>query len=354
MPAGAPPEAPVEQQAPSLREQLAEATGLDASTWSSDQEALQAVRGMAQAMPRLTGLAQVGQAAMQGRLPDGVSPAEQQQAQVQQPEVDPLQEHFTKVWKAPQEDPQWNQMLESGAIQYDSQSGQYVAAVDWVPANIVAGMNAHAQFKRDAADRLVREFPKVATEVLEPWVEEKARRIVYEAMGQQQGQSQLEQFVQQNANILFHVNDQGGFVVDQATGQPVPSPVGIRFGEWMQHLASQGLQGMPAAEYALRLTAADMFQTQMAQQQGGNGQQGQQQPQQPVQPVPSSPQPGQPQGQQPFLQAASERAMVQSSASGGGGPEEAQGVPQVQSMTNLRGFLARNARQQGLLPPETE
>ena len=189
----------------------------------------------------------------------------------QQQQAAQLQAQQQQGPRAPEWNPQWENLL-----RFDAQGNP--ALVPGADPAILAKYYAFQQYRRDFADRLVRD----PQGTLAPVIQQEAQKLFQTQMAEQlrthQDRMYAEQFIDRNASWL-HARDQAGNVqMNPATGRPMLSWAGQRFVAHLDSLQRAGVTDVRQQEYLARqLTEADwrsaQAQQQAAQQLGAQQQQ---------------------------------------------------------------------------------
>lgn len=134
-------------------------------------------------------------------------------------------------WEAPEFDPRWVSLVER-----DPASGIFTSK-QGVPHEIAQKVNAYAEWKDG--------FDKNPSAVISGMVKAEASRIAQETFREQyavhQRQAQIGSIVEQNASWLYAQDQAGQRIVNQATGQYVPSPLGARYIHHVDQLRRAGV-----------------------------------------------------------------------------------------------------------------
>lgn len=236
----APQAAPAATQQQGVRDLLRN-FGVDFSAAPDDNTALQHLANVYRESQNLRQLAGYGQQYVQHA--DQFQAYLKQQQEVRQREEQAKQQSW---WKAPEYDPSWSTKLvrdpNTGAIGVvpgadPSLAGKYMAWVD---------------HQRGFLDK----FSADPVGAIRPGIEQVARQVAQELIGQQLGglreQTAAQQFVQQNSDWLHARNQDGSVAVNPQTGMPALSPMGQRFAGYVQEAESLGLREVAAQQkYAL-------------------------------------------------------------------------------------------------------
>lgn len=134
-------------------------------------------------------------------------------------------------WEAPEFDQRW-----AGLVEQDPGTGIYVAK-QGVPHEIAQKVNAYVEWKTN--------FDKNPAAVINGMVEARSKAIAQETFREQfathQRQATIGSIVEQNASWLYAQDQAGQRIVNQATGQYVPSPLGARYIHHVDSLRRAGV-----------------------------------------------------------------------------------------------------------------
>lgn len=242
------PEAPPPAAPPSLVEQL-KSKGLDVTGISSDNDAVELLvnsHRQAQELPKLQQLAYWGQQ-YQAVQPEFEVWRKKQQADEQAKQSAQQAETKKKLWGGPEYDPAWD-----AHVKYDPESGRYIGLNQWVPPNIVQGVNARKEWERDSLRKLVNDPFTLMQEGLGDWVKEQAQAVV-QAQFEQYQQQQMSQAVSQYTGEIvashspwLHQRDSHGNIVygpQRQDGYRIPllTEEGKQYAEAVKLLEASGV-----------------------------------------------------------------------------------------------------------------
>jgi hypothetical protein len=214
-------------QAGSLRD-AAKQYGLDLSQYPDDFAALQALAGQVQQAKQLQQLAQYGQLYVQHAEAFQRWQAEQAAA-AQKPVEKP------KFWNPPEWKPEWSNLLTK-----DDKGN--VVPVPGAPADILQKFNAHEQYKRDFANRLLSNPEEALGQLIEDRAQAVAEKLVGAQLGGYQDRVWADNFVAQNSSWL-HVRDQAGNIQrDPITGAQLLTPEGQRYRDYVVQAERAGVK----------------------------------------------------------------------------------------------------------------
>jgi hypothetical protein len=162
-------------------------------------------------------------------------------------------------WEAPPYNEAWAQMVER-----DPASGFYLGRPG-TPPEIVTAVNKYVDYQKKYASN-----PLAA---VRPYVEQTVPDMINKAVEQRLAAYQREQttrsIIAQNAPWMYQQNPQGQ-VQFGVTGQPVPTPAGMRYMNHVQRLESLGVKDPSAVDQLARqLTAAELHAANASQHQAG-------------------------------------------------------------------------------------
>jgi hypothetical protein len=247
--------------------------GLDLSHLSDDHAALQHLALAYQQAQQAQQWQPYAQQYMQHASEFQAFLAERQKAaQAQQ------QQQQAPWWKAPEFDPAWRSKLRSDPV-----TGRLLP-VEGAPPDL-----AEKYYRWiDHQQRFFDGFAADPIKAIEPGIEQVARRvaeqIVQQTLGGYQSQMQAQDYIARNSEWL-HLRDPQGNVVKSQQGQPVLSPAGERFRDYVVYLERSGVKDIQAQyQIAQSMLERDLHFARQQQAAAGQQQQQQQQQQTPVTP----------------------------------------------------------------------
>ena len=183
----------------------------------------------------------------------------QQAQQPQQPEFIPNEEAPEN--SKPEFDQSWTNLVEP------DETGKYVIRDEYVGSvdpSIAEKVNSYVEWRQERSNQLIEDPVSAVMESgLSDQIDARIKNAVDSHLNRNKVQEQAQQFIQQNADVLYVKNPQTGQVqVDQA-GQPVLSPVGKSLNQAHVMLRNQGMYD-PVARHQV---AMQMVQNQVMQQQ---------------------------------------------------------------------------------------
>ena len=183
----------------------------------------------------------------------------QQAQQPQQPEFIPNEEAPEN--SKPEFDQSWTNLVEP------DETGKYVIRDEYVGSvdpSIAEKVNSYVEWRQERSNQLIDDPVSAVMESgLSDQIDARIKNAVDSHLNRNKVQEQAQQFIQQNADVLYVKNPQTGQVqVDQA-GQPVLSPVGKSLNQAHVMLRNQGMYD-PVARHQV---AMQMVQNQVMQQQ---------------------------------------------------------------------------------------
>ena len=171
----------------------------------------------------------------------------------------------------PEFDENWTSLVEP------DESGRYVVRDEYVGSvdpSIAEKVNEYVEWRQERSNKLIDDpVTAVMEDGLSDQIDARIRNAISSELNRNQMQSQAQDFIQQNAEILYVKDPRTGNVQTDQAGQPVLSPVGRTLNEAHVALRQQGMHD-PAARHQI---AMQMVQNQIMQGQLQNLQQAPQQ-----------------------------------------------------------------------------
>lgn len=281
-PAATPPVTPPAGVSAGVRDQLAQ-RGIPADRFESDEEALDALLGAAQAYESHLPYIQMGQQA----AADWEAYQQWKQSQNQgdtpgQPGTQagqPPQPESAWQWQAPEFDPAWYNLFDA--------NGQPLPGVD---PTVVAKVRAYAKWKQEQESNFWRDPRSVIRKAVEddlkrldPQSEVFAKAVeekVNAALQNWQARQEAERTLRDNEKRFYQTDDSGRRRTDPRTGQYLLTAQGQAFDQHFRELVQDGLPEQAAWKHAMRALDADVaagkFGPPQSSQPGQPGQPGQQ------------------------------------------------------------------------------
>ena len=263
------PEAPPPEQlaysapppeAASIRDAF-KSRGYDTTGFENDDQFIETIEsGLAQLndLPQLQQMAQYGQQYLQQS-----SAPPQYEEPVQEAPPEPVyEEEVAPAWNPPEFDKGWDNLL-----RVDSGTGTYVPVNEHVNPAVAQKANEYRDWLRGQGQRFWDNPYDFMKEGLSEWVADVADSVVEQRMGQDQTNNQVTDFLADNAE-RFYVMDQGGNIqYDPNSGEEVLT----QQGQALKHYASEARSGGMSEperiqQYALGMVERDLYAAQANQQ----------------------------------------------------------------------------------------
>lgn len=238
------------------------------------QQATQRLAQIEQQLPQLQQFAQLGQQLYPHMQEFQAFLASKQQANSQPAPVPPQQRGMPQFKPAPEFDPKWMRLVDR-----DPTTGRYVGITADVPMDIVQKVNAHAEWRQDAADQMIQNIDQFTPEAIQAQAREAARQEFAQLQAQQQAQWEqqeqqriqaeqthyAQQAIQQLAPWVYEQHN-GKTVIDPITGKPRVSQYGYAYANFVHQLQESGVTDPRAQDLFARqmLNAHIASQTQAA------------------------------------------------------------------------------------------
>lgn len=242
----------------SIREAF-KSRGYDTTGFEDDEQFIQTIElGLSQLndLPQLQQMAQYGQQYLQQ-----ASAPQQQQQQYEEPvqEAPPepvYEEEEVSAWAPPEFDKGWDSLL-----RVDSRTGTYVPINEHVSPVVAQKANEYRTWLRDQGQRFWNNPYDFMKEGLTDWVADVADSVVEQRMGQQSTNDQVTDFLSQNANRFYMLDQMGNIQYDPNTGQEYLT----QEGQALKHYATEARSGgmsdpQRIQEYALGMVERDLYQ----------------------------------------------------------------------------------------------
>lgn len=140
----------------------------------------------------------------------------------------------------PDFDPQWAQLVEMGEGGRYVLRPEYIGTIDPVIAEKV---NEYAEWREERSNALLNNpMDMILDDGLEDYIEARINHAIESNFEENTLNSQAEQFVAENASVLYLTNDDGELLYDPATQEPMLSPVGQALSDAHVALLEQGME----------------------------------------------------------------------------------------------------------------
>jgi hypothetical protein len=211
---------------------FARSVGIDPAHYSDDATMLRDVFAAAQqAQTYRTQAQQLAQ--QQAALLQRMGQPAQQQAAPQQPGQ--AQNPLAKFWQPPEFQPQWEQLVTRDA------QGNVNGVKPGAPVDILPKYLAYHQYRRDFADRLLSNPVEALGPMVQEMAAQQAQRIMQGQMQTYQDRTWTDSFMSQNSQWLHARDAAGNLLTNHATGRPMLSPAGQRFGQYVVEAERMGV-----------------------------------------------------------------------------------------------------------------
>src|ERR1019366_7958096 len=140
----------------------------------------------------------------------------------------------------PEFNPQWNSLVRN------DEKG-VPTLIPGAPAEILPKFLAYQQYRQQFAEKFLSNPEKTLMPLINAPADERAREMVRREIDARQEQHYIQSFVQDNSAWL-HQKDGQGQVMRNQQGQPVLSPAGARFQQYVTQAESNGIANVRAQE----------------------------------------------------------------------------------------------------------
>ena len=268
-----------------LRSQLQQ-IGFDTSQMADDQAAWSALAGRLaqwnQSQQQNAQLAQYGQFYLANKARfDALQQQGQGQGQpgVAQPGMQPgvgqpgvAQDKTKNLFGSPEFNPEWMKI-----VQFDPNTGKAVVPLGYDPS-IGPKVDQYVAWRKDAFEKFLQDPISMLKDGLMPLIQQEAQKLAGQAVGGFSDQQFATQYVNSQP-WMFQQDAQGNRVFDPVTGQPLLTPGGLRFRNYVEVATRQGIAGVrEQAMWATAMVERDALIWQLQQAQAGQAQPGQAQP----------------------------------------------------------------------------
>jgi len=238
----------------------------ESAALNSSARAMAAQMGFAQAnqfqddksfMEALLGQAQQAQAA-QAQLQNvqnyqaALAQAQAMAQQQRQAAAAPAPKALNAIWNPPEFNPQWNSLVRN------DEKG-VPTLIPGAPAEILPKFLAYQQYRQNFAEKFLSNPEETLMPLINATADERAREMVRKEIDARQEQHYIQSFVQDNSAWL-HAKDNQGQVLRNQNGQPVLSPAGQRFQQYVAQATNSGIVGVrQQEEYARTYLQRDIL-----------------------------------------------------------------------------------------------
>lgn len=240
---------------------FARSVGIDPAQYADDQTMLRDIVAAAQQANAYRGQLQQLSQQNAGLLQRLTAPMAQP---VTQPAAtDPMKKFFN----APEYNAQWEQMLTRDA------QGNVNGVKPGAPYDILQKYQAAQNYRRDFAEKLLSNPAEALGPMVQHMAQEQAGKLIEQHLQTYQDRTWTDNFVTQNSGWLHARDAAGNTIQNQATGKPMLSPAGQRFGQYVVEAERLGVRNIQAQEnYARSLLERDLLRGHQQQAAaGGNG-----------------------------------------------------------------------------------
>ncbi|QDP52474.1 MAG: hypothetical protein Unbinned1606contig1000_33 [Prokaryotic dsDNA virus sp.] len=232
-----------------VREAFA-ARGYDVQNFQDDQQFIETIES---GLSQLTDLPQLQQLAEYGRK----YLSEQSQGE---PVSEPPPESYTDVnqapagnWQPPEFDPAWDNLLT-----LDAASGQYIPVNEHVNPAVAQKANEYKDWMRDQGQQFWKNPYEFMQNGLQGWIENTIDSRVSQIEDRRKYSEEVDQFLNQNAASLYHLDEQGNIVHDPVTGEESLTPQGQALKNYAEQARSSGMRDPRAIQqYAVGMLERD-------------------------------------------------------------------------------------------------
>jgi hypothetical protein len=220
----------------SARAMAAQMGFAQANQFQDDKTFMEAILGQAQAASAAQAQLQNVQN-YQAALQQAQAMAQQQRQAAAAPAAKPL----NAIWNPPEFNPQWNSLVRN------DEKG-VPTLIPGAPADILPKFLAYQQYRQNFAEKFLSNPEETLMPLINATADERAREMVRKEIDARQEQHYIQSFVQDNSGWLHQKDAQGQVVRNQQNGQPVLSPAGQRFQQYVTQAANNGITGVRGQE----------------------------------------------------------------------------------------------------------
>ena len=179
----------------------------------------------------------------------------------QSEDEDVIDEYYNEEdWdSSPEFDPRWAQLVEQ------DETGRYVLRPEYIGTidpSVAEKANTYAEWRHERSNQLLENpMEMILEDGLEDYIEQRIQQAISSSTQETNLNNEAEQFVAQNAHILYLTNEEGELLYDPATQEPMLSPVGQSLNDAHLMLLEQGMED-PVARHnvAMQLVSGQLAQ----------------------------------------------------------------------------------------------
>ena len=157
----------------------------------------------------------------------------------------------------PEFDPRWAQLVEQ------DETGRYILRPEYIGTidpSVAEKVNEYANWRHERSNSLIdNPMEMLLDDGLEDYIESRIHDAISSSTEENDLNGQAEQFVAENAEILYLTNEDGELLYDPATQEPMLSPIGQALNDTHLMLLEQGMDD-PVARHnvAMQLVSGQM------------------------------------------------------------------------------------------------
>lgn len=233
-----------------VREAFA-ARGYDVENFQDDQQFIETIES---GLSQLNGLPELQQLAEYGK----------QFLREQQAPGDPVSEappeSYTDInqapsgnWQPPEFDPAWDNLLT-----LDASSGQYIPVNEHVNPTVAQKANEYRDWMKDQGQNFWRNPYEFMQNGLQDWIENTIDNRVGQIASRTKHSEEVDDFLDQNAASLYHLDEAGNIMHDPVTGDESLTPQGLALKSYAEQARSAGMTEPGAIQdYAVGMIERD-------------------------------------------------------------------------------------------------
>jgi hypothetical protein len=255
----------------SLR-QVAQELGFDPAQMADDQAAWNQISGRLaqwnQSVQQNAQLAQYGQfylankAKFDAMLQQGATP-QQAAGAIQQGQQAAAADPMKNLFKAPDFNPEWLKQ-----VSFDPQTGKAVVPMGYDPG-IGPKVDNYVAWRREAFEKFLQDPMAMLREGIVPLIQQEAQKLAQQQVGGYADQQFAVSYVNSQP-WMFQKDNAGNQVQDPTTGQPLLTPLGLKFRQYVSVAERQGIRDVrQQASWATAMVERDAALWQLQQMQGG-------------------------------------------------------------------------------------
>lgn len=237
-----------------VREAFA-ARGYDVQNFQDDQQFIETIEsGLTQLndLPELQQLAEYGKQFLREQSQGGQAQGE--------PVSEAPPESYTDInqgpaanWQPPEFDSEWDNLLT-----LDAASGQYIPVNEHVNPAVAQKANEYKDWMRDQGQNFWKNPYEFMQNGLQDWIENTIDNRVGQISDRQQYTQEVDQFLNENAGSLYHLDEAGNILHDPVTGEESLTPQGHALKNYAEQARSSGMRDPRAIqEYAVGMIERD-------------------------------------------------------------------------------------------------